>query len=90
MQVYLHIHHFPGTWCAPHASSSSALRAEGSLLHVGMIVILQELFVHIADQLLRLTFPPLDHTPPIERGTINDVDIPGDVKSSLFHTQRYS
>ena len=45
--------------------------------------------VHITALLPGPTCPLLDFTPSIEGGTINDVNIPNDVKWSLFHTQHH-
>ena len=45
--------------------------------------------MHVTTLLLRPTCPLLDHTPSIKEGTVNDVDILGDVKLSLFHTQHH-
>ena len=46
--------------------------------------------VHAISQLPGLTCPLLDRTPSIKGGTIDVMDISGDIKSSLFHTQHYS
>ena len=43
--------------------------------------------MYVKDLLLGPTCPLLDRTPSIEGGTINDLDIPGGVKSSLFCTK---
>ena len=43
--------------------------------------------MHVTTPLQRPTCPLLDRTPSIEEGTVNDVDILGDIELSLFHTR---
>ena len=89
MQVHHLVHHLSGTSCAPCASSSTALHAAGFTLAYGQGCNIAQALVHIATLLLRPTCPLLDRTLSIEEGTVNDVDILSDIKSSLFYTQHH-
>ena len=89
MQVCQHVRHLPGTLCAPCVSSSTAPHAAGFTLTYGQGCNIAQALVHITTPLLRPTCPLLDHTPSIEKGTVNDAEIFGDVESSLFHTQHH-
>ena len=53
---------------------------------MGMIATLHELLHILRIRFQGLTCLFLDHTPSIEGGTINDVDVPSDIQLSLFCT----
>ena len=89
MQVCQHIHHLPGTLCTPHASSSIAPYASGFTLTCGQGCNVVKALMHATTPLLRPTCPIMDHNPSIGVGTVDDVDILGDIVSSLSYTQHH-
>ena len=54
---------------------------------MGMIVTLQYLLHILQIHFWHPTYSVLDRTPSIKAGIINDADIPGGVKLTLFHTR---
>ena len=89
MQVCHLVCHLPGTSCTPHASFPIAPHAPGFTLTYGQDFNTVQALVCITIPLQRPTCPLLDHTPSIEEGTGDDVDLLGNVELSLFCSQYY-
>ena len=72
------LHHFYSTMCWELTST------------YGPACNIARSFAYITSQLLSPICPLLGHTPSIQGGIISDANIPGDVKSSIFHSLHHS